>query len=164
MSTNPSGMPFQRAANIWAVMDGRYAHGTGNVNWTRFVKEALPRVQCPICGGTGKKDGDTCPRCQGDRDVPVIHYETMRKILSGERKLDGKGDREKDIRDIEIVAEAFGADPTTAKEYNVLIAQRAFDASVVGEATADENLALWIDAGRRKKGGRRRPELAPAFA
>lgn len=124
--------PFREAVHTLAVQRG-LTTGMGNVNWSLLANR-----------------------------LPTLHYETLRKLLSGERKLDGRGDRERDMRHMEEIARALDADPHVFEEYNLLEAQRAFDVNAVGVDTARENLARWLDAGRRKDD--RRSRLAPAFA
>lgn len=98
--------------------------------------------------------------------LPTIHYETLRKLLKGDRKLDGRGDRERDMQHMEEVARALDADPHVFEEYNLLEAQRAFDVNAVGHDTALANLERWLGSGRRhpEGSGGQSPSFAPAFA
>jgi len=122
--------PFREAVHTLAIEQG-LTTGMGNVNWKLLAKQ-----------------------------LPTIHYETLRKLLSGERKLDGRGDRDRDMQHMEEIATALHADPHSFEEYNLLEAQRAFDVNSVGREAARENLARWVDAGR----GGRRPSLAAILA
>lgn len=128
--------PFRQAVHLLAIEQG-LTTGMGNVNWSLLA---------------GK--------------LPTIHYETLRKLLSGERKLDGRGDRDRDMQHMEEIAKALDADPHVFEEYVLLEAQRAFDVNAVGHEQARANLERWLSSGRRspKRGDGRSPELAPAFA
>lgn len=127
--------PFREAVHQLAIERG-LTTGMGNVNWSLLGKR-----------------------------LPTIHYETLRKILSGERKLDGRGDRDRDMQHMEEIAKALDADPHRFTEYNLLEAQRAFDVNAVGADEARRNLERWLGSGRRApKGGGRSSSPAPIFA
>lgn len=125
-------LPFRQAVHQLAA-DRGLTTAMGNVNWSLLAKR-----------------------------LPTIHYEKLRKLLSGERTLDGRGSRAKDMADMEEIAAALEADPAEwFEEYNLLAAQRMFDVNSVGSDAARENLRRWLDAGR---GDDRRPKRAPVFA
>ena len=126
--------PFREAVHMLAIERG-LTTGMGNVNWSLLAGR-----------------------------LPTLHYETLRKLLSGERKLDGRGDRDRDMRHMEEIAAALESDPHVFEEYNLLEAQRAFDVNAVGHDAARQNLERWLSSGRRQRGGDRSPKSAPVFA
>lgn len=65
-------------------------------------------------------------------DLPTIHYETLRKMLSGERLLD--------LESLEEIAKAAEVDPAAFVEYRVLRARQLFDVREVGLDQAVANL------------------------
>lgn len=67
--------------------------------------------------------------------LPTIHYETLRKQVSGERPVG--------IETMREVAEALNIPPQTFDEYALWEAQRQFDPREVGVETALENLRRW---------------------
>jgi len=69
------------------------------------------------------------------RALPGVHYETLRKAAASER--------DASIPLIETVAAMVGVEPTYFLEYRLWAAARDFDASVVGEEVARNNLKRW---------------------
>lgn len=67
-----------------------------------------------------------------------VHYESLRKAITGERWPGPKI--------IESVASALKVDPGLFPEYQLYLAQRAFDPKEVGEETAFANLRKWVAA------------------
>jgi hypothetical protein len=65
-----------------------------------------------------------------------MHYETLRKIKSGDRALDATV--------IEQIAKAAGVEPTYFVEYRLLKARDLFDPKVVGFDQAAENLRAYL--------------------
>jgi len=70
-----------------------------------------------------------------------IQYESLRKAVTGERRPSPKI--------MESVAEALDVDPSIFYEYQLWLAQRAFDPAEVGEDTALANLQAWVKSQRR---------------
>lgn len=78
--------------------------------------------------------------------LPTVHYETLRKAVTGERQPTPIVMRE--------AAEALKLDPAdTFVEYRLWEAQRQFDPREVGVDAALENLARWAE---NQKGGKRK--------
>ena len=77
--------------------------------------------------------------------LPTIHYESLRKQVSGERPVGVETMRES--------ADALSVPPTTFDEYALWEAQRDFDPREVGVERALENLQRWASQrdGARKK-------------
>lgn len=73
--------------------------------------------------------------------LPSIHYETLRKQISGERPVG--------IQTMRESAEALGVPPETFDEYALAQAQRDFDPREVGAEQALENLERWAEQSRR---------------
>jgi hypothetical protein len=70
--------------------------------------------------------------------LPDVHYETLRKAVTGERKLTPGV--------MEAVAKALDLDPAeTFDEYRLWQAQRMFDPREVGSEEALKNLARWSE-------------------
>lgn len=88
------------------LIEGGYVTGIGNPNWSGFALE-----------------------------LDDIHYETLRKAVTGERPPSAKI--------MEAVAEKLGIPPGIFPEYQLAQAQRDFDPRSVGEAVAMTNLLLW---------------------
>jgi transcriptional regulator with XRE-family HTH domain len=65
--------------------------------------------------------------------VPGVHYETLRKAVTGDRPVAPKI--------IEAVADALRVDPETFAEYRLWQLRRTFDPADVGTEAALENLA-----------------------
>lgn len=65
-----------------------------------------------------------------------ILYETLRKAVTGERWPSAKI--------MEAVANALDVEPTIFWEYQLWLAQRAFDPREVGEDQAMKNLEAWL--------------------
>lgn len=72
-----------------------------------------------------------------------VHYETLRKAITGERHPGPKI--------IEAVAKHLDVDPAIFWEYQLHKAQESFDPRIVGEETAQANLAAWLDVQKKKK-------------
>lgn len=68
-------------------------------------------------------------------ELPTLHYETLRKAVTGERPPGPKV--------MEEVAETLGVDPLSFQEYALVQAQRAFDPREVGTDQALANLEAW---------------------
>ena len=89
-----------------------------------------------------------------------VGYETLRKAVTGERHPGEKVMLE--------VAAALEVEPETFYEYNLLIAQRAFDPREVGAEDALANLLAWKRAqgkgGESRRQSRARGSLRPATA
>lgn len=81
--------------------------------------------------------------------LPELHYETLRKVLSGDRRVTP--------RIMEEVARALRVKPSHFAEYRLHEAQQRFDPSRVGFETALENFQAWAEAesGKRRRGGGR---------
>lgn len=77
------------------------------------------------------------------RQLPGVHYETLRKVKSGDRVLDA------DI--IERISAAVGVDPTYFVEYRLLKARDLFDPKVVGFEQAAANLRSYLAQGGTKQ-------------
>ena len=67
--------------------------------------------------------------------LPEVHYETLRKAVTGERYPAPKV--------VEAVSDALGVPATTFAEYRLWNVQRLFDPREVGFETAIANLASW---------------------
>jgi hypothetical protein len=65
-----------------------------------------------------------------------VHYESLRKAVTGERWPGTKI--------MESVAAYLGVDPSIFPEYQLWLAQRAFDPKEVGEDEAYANLSKWV--------------------
>lgn len=111
MTDHKSIRPFMRAL-AEALRDTKHPAVTddGNVNWAIFA-----------------------------RDLPRMHYETLRKIRSGDRQLDAAA--------IEEISTAAGVDPTYFAEYRLIKARESFDPRVVGLDQALKNLEAWKGPG-----------------
>jgi hypothetical protein len=98
-----------------ALRDLLIAHGVtttmGNPDWAGFVQQ-----------------------------LPGVHYETLRKAVTGERYPAAKV--------IEAVSDALSVEPDTFAEYRLWRAQRQFDPKEVGLERALKNLDAW-DAWKR---------------
>jgi transcriptional regulator with XRE-family HTH domain len=73
--------------------------------------------------------------------LPTVHYETLRKQVSGERPVGIDTMRES--------AEALHVPPQTFNEYALWEAQREFDPAEVGFEQALANLEAWVSSRRR---------------
>ena len=83
------------------------------------------------------------------RDLPTIHYETLRKIRVGDRALD--------MPAVEEIAHAAGVDPAYFAEYRLMQARQLFDPREVGFDKALENLQEWFNGpGAAEQTARRR--------
>ena len=113
MADHKSVRPFMRAL-AEALRDEKHPSVTpdGNVNWAIFA-----------------------------RDLPRMHYETLRKIRSGDRQLDGPA--------IEEIASAAGVEPTYFAEYRLIQARESFDPRVIGLEQALRNLEAWTAQGQK---------------
>jgi hypothetical protein len=67
--------------------------------------------------------------------LPTVHYESLRKQVSGERPVG--------IETMKESAEALSISPTTFDEYALWEAQRDFDPREVGVDKALDNLRAW---------------------
>lgn len=77
------------------------------------------------------------------RTLPTIHYETLRKIKSGDRALDKSA--------IEEIAHAAGVEPTYFAEYRLMLAQELFDPRIAGFDAAVENLNRYLTEARGRQ-------------
>jgi transcriptional regulator with XRE-family HTH domain len=75
--------------------------------------------------------------------LPTVHYETLRKQVSGERPVR--------IETIREVADVLSVPPDTFSEYALWQAQRDFDPGEVGVEQALQNLEAWTRARGKKK-------------
>lgn len=75
--------------------------------------------------------------------LPTIHYESLRKQVSGERPVG--------IETMREAAEALSLPPETFSEYALWAAQRDFDPREVGVETALANLEQWAQAKSKKR-------------
>lgn len=73
-------------------------------------------------------------------EVGEVSYESLRKAVTGERR--------PSPRIMEVVGKALEVEPTDFYEYQLWLAQRAFDPAEVGEDAAFANLQAWIKAKR----------------
>lgn len=87
--------------------------GMGNPNWSAFAEK-----------------------------LETVHYETLRKAVTGERQPTPKV--------MEEAADALGILPSVFVEYQVWEAQRQFDPREVGVERALENLERWARAQRKR--------------
>lgn len=94
------------AALAELLRESDYTTRTGNVNWRAF-----------------------------SRELHGVHYETLRKAVSGERPVTP--------HIIEEVARALRVKPDYFVEYRLWQAQRAFDPREVGFERALENFEAW---------------------
>ena len=76
------------------------------------------------------------------RVLDGVHYETLRKVLAGEREPSA------DL--MEKVAHALGVSPEHFVEYRLWVARRQFDVREVGYEQALENLRAWAESDGRK--------------
>jgi hypothetical protein len=113
--------PFGQALDALARSKG-YVNRLGNVNWADLA-----------------------------RDIPGIHYETLRKALAGERQLDHDF--------LERLAEGLGVPADYFVEWRLWDAQRRFDPREVGYDEAVANLTEWLrkNGAERRASRRRRP-------
>lgn len=95
------------------LIDKGYVTAMGNPNWAQFALE-----------------------------LPDLHYETLRKAVTGDR-----APAEKVMIQ---VAEALGLDPNEFYEYALLQTQKQFDPRIVGEETAIANLQAWTKTASRR--------------
>ena len=123
MADHKSVRPFMRAL-AEALREQKHPSVTqdGNVNWAIFA-----------------------------RDLPKMHYETLRKIRSGDRMLDASA--------IEEISTAAGVEPTYFAEYRLIKARESFDPRIVGLEVAIKNLEAWTEQGRKSSGS---AKLRPA--
>lgn len=77
------------------------------------------------------------------RSLDGVHYETIRKVLAGER--------EPTPQLIESVARALRVPPEHFLEYRLWLARRQFDVREVGYERALENLRRWSASPRRRR-------------
>lgn len=82
------------------------------------------------------------------RHMEGFHYETLRKVLVGERGLYPPL--------IEAVAKALKIEPSYFSEYRLWQARRAFDANEVGHEQALVNLREWLKLSPENPGKRKR--------
>lgn len=75
--------------------------------------------------------------------LPELHYETLRKVLSGDRRVTP--------RIIEEVALALRVKPTYFAEYRLWQAQQLFDPREVGFEAALDNFRAWGERAAAKK-------------
>lgn len=109
MADDKSTQPFMRAlARVLRDSDHASVDEEGNINWSVFA-----------------------------RDLPTIHYETLRKIRVGERALD--------MPSIEEIAKAAGVAPTHFAEYRMMQARQLFDPKTIGFDQALHNLQEWFN-------------------
>jgi hypothetical protein len=88
------------------LIDANYCTRLGNPHWTRFAD-----------------------------DLHDVHYETLRKAVSGERRV---------TRELmESCARALSVEPSVFIEYRLALARRSFDPGDVGEAAALSALEKW---------------------
>jgi transcriptional regulator with XRE-family HTH domain len=108
MSSNQATEPFVKAlGKLLRDTDHEAVDEDGSINWSTLA-----------------------------RQIPGMHYETLRKIKSGDRALDA------DV--IEQIAKAARVDPTYFIEYRLLKARDLFDPKVVGFDQAAENLRDYL--------------------
>jgi hypothetical protein len=91
------------------------------------------------------------------RDLPEMHYETLRKIRAGDRVLD------KDA--VEQIAKAAGVEPAYFAEYRMMLAREQFDPRIVGFEQAVKSLEGWLGdpgPGRLRNGPAAPPRAASA--
>jgi len=74
--------------------------------------------------------------------LPTVHYETLRKAVSGERPVGIETMRES--------AQALSIPPETFSEYALWEAQKDFDPREVGIEQALANLERWAASNRRR--------------
>lgn len=89
------------------------------------------------------------------RRIPDMHYETLRKIKSGDRALDAHV--------IEQIAAAVPVDPNYFVEYRLIKARELFDPKAVGFDQAARNLADYLN-GPSKQPGRVKASARPRTA
>lgn len=106
-SREASDEPFGRALRDLLLDRDEYLTTTGNVSWSTFA-----------------------------RDIPGIHYETLRKAAAGERQ--------PTIELMERCATVLGVPPSYFLEYRLWEARRMFDPSEVGLDQAAENVRRWM--------------------
>lgn len=76
------------------------------------------------------------------REVAGVHYETLRKAVTGDRRALPELMRS--------CAEALGVEPEVFPEYRLWEVQRQFDPREVGSDAAMANLAEWAAAHKKK--------------
>lgn len=96
------------------LIDREITTGMGNPNWSAFAER-----------------------------LETVHYETLRKAVTGERQPTPKV--------MEEAADALSLDPSIFVEYQVWQAQRQFDPREVGVQAALENLERWSKLQKRSK-------------
>jgi hypothetical protein len=106
-------VPFGRLVRD-LLIEKEITTGMGNPNWSAFAEK-----------------------------LETVHYETLRKAVTGERAPSPKV--------MEEVAAALGLDPTTFVEYRIWQAQRQFDPREVGAEVALAALAEWTAYQKRRK-------------
>ena len=74
--------------------------------------------------------------------LPTVHYESLRKQVSGERPVG--------IETMKESAEALSVPPETFDEYALWQAQRDFDPREVGVEAALANLERWASAKKKR--------------
>lgn len=105
--------PFRQALRDELLARG-FETAIGNPNWAAFALE-----------------------------LPDVHYETLRKAVTGERA--------PGVKLMERIAEYLGISPECFVEYELWLAQRQFDPREVGEEEALANLAAWKRAQARSR-------------
>jgi hypothetical protein len=119
MADTTTNQPFAKALAGVVSRDDRYVTRLGAITWSEFAKA-----------------------------LPSIHYETLRKMLHGERQLDERA--------IEEIAAAAGVDPCYFAEYRLMKARDRFDPRVVGLDEALSNLERHLSRPGRDRQARRR--------
>jgi hypothetical protein len=115
MSSNQATEPFVKAlGRLMRDTDHAAVDEDGSINWSTLA-----------------------------RQIPGMHYETLRKIKSGDRALDA------DV--IEQIAKAVDVAPEFFVEYRLLKARDMFDPKIVGFDQAAKNLSDYLngESGRR---------------
>lgn len=107
VALEPTDKPFG-AALADLLREADYTTSSGNVNWHAF-----------------------------SRELNDVHYETLRKVVSGERTATPGV--------IEEVARALRVKPEHFAEYRLALARRQFDVREVGFDQALSNLEKWAN-------------------
>lgn len=90
------------------------------------------------------------------RMIPGMHYETLRKIKSGDRTLDADA--------IEQISAAIPVDPMYFADYRLIKAREMFDPKIVGFEQAAKNLREYLGNGHTEKRPARRSSTRPQTA
>lgn len=90
------------------------------------------------------------------RMIPGMHYETLRKIKSGDRVLDANA--------IEQISAAVPIDPAYFADYRLIKARELFDPKIVGFDAAAKNLREYLGNGHAEKRPARKASTRPQTA